>query len=275
MPSADHPSGPLFHEDSGAGIPVILLHELGGNARDWDEQARELSTHRRVVVPELRGHGRTAPPPEEAYSPFQHASDIHDLIEHLGLKAPWVVGLSLGGLVALALALEHPEELRGIVLVSTTAHVDRYTREVETRWMQVFREEGVEAYLNRLLQDVFYPDWLLDHLDEADRFREDQRHRRLAGIAPSAAGSFSWDVRGQIARIRLPTLVVHGMDDRVVDPTSARILRQTILGSEMKLYANTGHLLHREHPKEFARLLEDFFSRHEASSSPSPGASGP
>jgi len=141
--------------------------------------------------------------------------------------------------------------------------------------MQVFREEGVEAYLNRLLQDVFYPDWLLDHLDEADRFREDQRHRRLAGIAPSAAGSFSWDVRGQIARIRLPTLVVHGMDDRVVDPTSARILRQTILGSEMKLYANTGHLLHREHPKEFARLLEDFFSRHEASSSPSPGASGP
>ncbi len=275
MPSAELPGGPLFFEEAGTGVPVILLHELGGNARDWDGQTAALSRHRRVVVPELRGHGRTPPPPGEMYTPSQHAADVYALLEHLGLEAPWVVGLSLGGLVTLALALEHPERLRGLVLVSTTAHADRYTREVLARWMQVFREQGAEAYLNRLLQDVFYPDWLLDHLDEADRFREEQRHRRLAGIAPSAAGIASWDVRGQIARIRLPTLVVHGMDDRVVDPTSARILRQTILGSEMKLYANTGHLLHQEHPQEFTRLLEDFFSRHEASDPSTAGRTPP
>jgi pimeloyl-ACP methyl ester carboxylesterase len=275
VPSAELPQGPLFYEDSGTGVPVLLLHELGGNARDWDRQAAALASRRRVVVPELRGHGRSPPPPGDTYTPFQHAADIQGLIDRLALKRPWVVGLSLGGLVALALALDHPEQLRGIVLVSTTAHVDRYTREVESRWMKVFREEGVEAYLNRLLQDAYYPDWLLDHLDEADRFREDQRHRRLAGIAPSVAGSLSWDVRGQIARIRLPTLVVHGMDDRVVDPTSARILRQTILGSEMKLYANTGHLLHQERPEEFTRLLEDFFSRHEDTPSPSSGDPAP
>jgi pimeloyl-ACP methyl ester carboxylesterase len=263
MPEISLPEGSLHYEEEGSGSPVVLLHALGGNAQDWDRLLPSLRKDHRLLIPEMRGHGRSPAPRATTYTPFEHARDLHTLLGETGAGPCWIVGLSHGGFVALALALEHPEDVRGLVLVSTTAHVDRYTREVMARWLKVFQEQGLEAYLNRLVQDVFSPDWLLEHLDEVDQLKEQERHRRLAGIAPSVAGDSTWDVRGRIAGIRRPTLVVHGMDDQVIDPTSARILRQTILGSEMKLYANTGHLIPIEKADEFGPLVAEFLSRRE------------
>ena len=254
--------GSAFHyEELGAGPAVVLLHGLGGDGHEWVLQKGPLSERHRVILPDLKGHGRSAPPPAPLYSPFDHAKDVLDLLDQLHVEKAWLVGLSAGGFVTLALALDHPERVRGIVLAATTAHVDKYTQAVGKRWIETFQKQGFDAYMDQEMRDIFHPDWLLAHLDEMQKFKESQRGRDLSGIAPSGAANASWDVRSRIGRIKLPTLVVHGMDDRVVDPTSARILRQTIVGSEMKLYSNTGHMLILERPKEFNALLLDFFGR--------------
>lgn len=251
----------LFYEETGQGPPLVLLHGLGGNAREWDLQVPAFSARYRVIVPELRGHGRSDLPTTPKYTPFDHARDVVGLLDTLGIPKAWVLGISAGGFVTLALALEHPDRLHGVILVATAPHSDKFTIAVATGWAEAFKSGGIEAYLDRLMKDIFYPDYLLDHLDELDGFRESQKGRDFRGIAPSATANVEFDVRGRIGKIRLPALVIHGLDDRVVDATHARILRQSILGSEMRLYPHTGHMLIIERPKEFNEVVLDFLDR--------------
>lgn len=270
MPRVEVRGAGLFYEETGTGTPLVLLHGLGGNAREWDLQVPALSARYRVIVPELRGHGRSDNPSGPKYSPFEHAQDVVALLDVLSIPKAWVLGLSAGGFVTLALALEHPDRLSGIILVGTAPHSDKFTIAVATGWADAFRNGGIDAYLDRLMKDIFYPDYLLDHLDELDGFRESQKGRDFAGIAPSAVANVEFDVRGRIGKIRLPALVIHGMDDRVVDATHARILRQSILGSEMRLFPQTGHMMIIERPKEFNDVVLDFLDRQGRPPNPEP-----
>lgn len=274
MPDVEIRDTRYHYEVTGKGPTVLLLHGLGGDGREWDLQVGPLSERFQVLRPDLKGHGRSAPPKEPDYSPFEHAKDLVALLDYLKIDRVWAVGLSAGGFAALALALDHTSRVEGLVLVATTAHVDKFTIAVGQKWFDTFQTKGFDAYMDQEIRDIFSPDWLLDHLDEMDRFKDSQRGRDLKGIAPSGRANSTWDVRPRIGKIKLPTLVVHGMDDRVVDPTSARILRQTILGSEMKLFSNTGHMVIIERADEFNEVLLAFLTRHAFPESSAPAATG-
>ncbi len=270
--------GSSFHyEEVGQGPAVVLLHGLGGDGHEWVYQKAALSSRYRVVIPDLKGHGLSAAPSTPVYSPFEHAKDVVALLDHLKIDQAFMVGISAGGFTCLALALDHTTRVRGMVLLATTAHMDKFTIAVGKKWVDLFQKVGFDAYMDQEIRDIFYPDWLMEHLDQMAKFKESQRGRDLSGIAPSGAANVTWDVRSRIGKIKLPTLVVHGLDDRVVDPTSARILRQTILGSEMKLYPNTGHMLIIERPQEINELLLGFLERAAAKTAPptSPSPSTP
>ncbi len=261
--------GSSFHyEDVGQGPAVVLLHGLGGDGHEWVYQKAALASRYRVVIPDLKGHGLSAAPSTPVYSPFEHAKDVVALLDHLKIDQAFMVGISAGGFTCLALALDHTARVRGMVLLATTAHMDKFTIAVGKKWVDLFQKVGFDAYMDQEIRDIFYPDWLMEHLDQMAKFKDSQRGRDLSGIAPSGAANVTWDVRSRIGKIKLPTLVVHGLDDRVVDPTSARILRQTILGSEMKLYPNTGHMLIIERPQEINELLLGFLERAAAKTSP-------
>lgn len=272
MPEAEIRGSTFHYEVSGSGPAVLLIHGLGGDGAEWNLQVGPLSEKFTVIRPDLKGHGKSAPPKEPTYSPYEHAKDLVALLDHLQIDKAWAVGISAGGFASLALALEHAPRVRGLVLIATTAHVDKFTIAVGQKWFETFQKQGYDAYMDQEIRDIFSPDWLLDHLDEMDAFKESQRGRDLKGIAPSGAANTTWDVRQRIGKIKLPTLVVHGMDDRVVDATSARILRQTILGSEMKLYANTGHMVIIEKAADFNQVLLDFLTRQTPELAPPPSS---
>lgn len=96
----------LYYETCGQGAPLLLLHGLGSSARDWEHQASVFAERYRVVIPELRGHGRSDKPPGPYSMPLL-ANDIASLIESLDIAPAHVVGLSLGGFVAFQLVLDH------------------------------------------------------------------------------------------------------------------------------------------------------------------------
>ena len=107
----------LYYEEVGAGDPLIALHGGIGAGVQLAPLARELATGRRVVLVDLQGHGRTA----DIDRPFRHehmADDIAALIEHLGAEQADVLGYSLGGEVALRTAIQHPQRVRRLVLIS-------------------------------------------------------------------------------------------------------------------------------------------------------------
>jgi 3-oxoadipate enol-lactonase len=254
----------LFHRDEGHGPPILLLHGLGGDHTVWNAVVPKLLPDHRVLLPDLRGHGKSTAPPGSAFGFSEFEADLEALLDKVGEPSVHIVGLSAGGFLGLQLAVDHPARARSLVVMGAAAHCDGHTRAIAERWAETFRTEGYDAYILRLLKDLFYPDWIEANLDFADRLREDRADWDPRGAVSWAQVLRSFDHRGPLGRLQMPTLVVHGVDDQVVDPAHGRLLRQTIRGAELRLFRDTGHMIPIERPAETADLLKEWVARQEA-----------
>jgi 3-oxoadipate enol-lactonase len=262
------PSIPLYARDDGQGTPVVLLHGLGGDHTVWNGVAAVLARSHRVIAPDLRGHGRS-PVPAGSTSTFPEMErDVLDLLSAKDVPRAHLVGLSAGALLALQLALDAPDRWASLVVVGGATHLDHHSRAILDRWAETYRKEGLDAYVLRLAKDLFYPDWLENHLDMIDALREQQRKEQGRGVLAWGPTVRSFDLRGRLGRIRVPTRIVHAVDDQVVDPAHGRLLRQSIWGSDLKLFSQTGHLVPIERPEETALVLEEWVDRHAAPPAP-------
>lgn len=253
----------------GRGPPVLLVHGLGGDHTVWNQVVPHLATGHTVLVPDLRGHGRSPSPPGASYAFPELEGDLVKLLDDRSLDSVDVVGLSAGAFLALQFAIDHPERVRRLVVIGGAAHCDNHTRAVGERWAEVYRDEGFDAYALRLLKDLFYPDWIEAHLDVADAFTEKLRVVDLKGPIQWGLSVRTFDLRGRLGRLRPPTLVMHGVDDQVVDSAHARLLRVSIPGAELKLLPQTGHLPPVERPEVTAEAIREWIER------PTPGAAPP
>ncbi len=240
----------LHCRDEGAGPAILLLHGLGGDHTIWNGILPELVRRHRVLAPDLRGHGRSQAPPGSTFSFREMESDVAALLDQKQLEGVHLVGLSAGAFLALHLALDLPARVRSLIVIGGATHCDQHTRAVADRWAETFQKEGFDAYLLRLLKDLFYPDWIDAHMEFLDRVREQQKRENARSVIGWGNAMRSFDLRGRLGKVKAPTLIGHGVDDQVVDAAHGRLLRQSIWGSELKLFAQTGHLVPLERPAE-------------------------
>src|SRR3972149_6587397 len=147
MPKARVNGIQIHYRERGEGYPVFLIHGYTGNLRNWALQVPVLSREFRMVSMDHRGHGHSDKPtgPED-YSLELMTEDAYGLLEHLGIRECYVVGHSMGGVVAQLLALNHPEPVRALVLVDTAAEVpDGFRPQVRAPLLDIAREQGMEA----------------------------------------------------------------------------------------------------------------------------------
>lgn len=269
MPEEAAPATELSARDEGTGPPVVLLHGVAGNRNVWNGLLTELDREFRVIAPDLRGHGRSAAPAGSKFTFAELAGDVLALLDSKSLDRVHWVGLSGGALLALRLALDHPERTRSLVLISGAAYTDAHTRSIANRWSETLAREGPDAFALRLLKDLYYPDWIEAHLDFADQLREQVRHQDLAPAVAWAVAMGQFDERRRIASIRFPTLIVQAMDDAVVDASHGRILRQSIPGAQIRILPQTGHLIPLERPRETLDAIAGFVRTAEGASASS------
>jgi 3-oxoadipate enol-lactonase len=235
----------------GAGPPVVLLHGMGGSRVLWAPVLSGLADGFQLIVPDLRGHGESPAPAGSTFSVAELTSDILALLDARGLERVHWVGFSGGAFLALRLALDHPERTLSLTLVSGAAYMDPHARSILERWWDTYAKGGPDAFALRLLKDIYYPDWIEAHLEVADDLREEVKHRDYTGATAWGRSLFGFEERNAIANLRAPTLIFQAMDDQVIDPSHGRILRQSIPGSQIKILAQTGHMIPTERPKEF------------------------
>jgi 3-oxoadipate enol-lactonase len=248
----------LVTRDEGRGPAVLLLHMVGGSHAVWNALIPELAKEYRVLAPDLRGHGRTPAPPGSLYSFEELEGDLLHLLDAKSVEAAFVVGLSGGALLALRLTLDHPDRVRGLVMVSGAAYTDNQTRSISQRWAETLNQEGRDAFGLRLLKDLYYPDWIEEHLDFADSVRENVETQDFGPAQHWAAAMEKFDERTRIASVKVPTLIVQAMDDQVVDASHGRILRQSIPGSQIRILPQTGHMIPIERPAETLEAVSGF-----------------
>ncbi len=262
----------LHLRDSGTGEPLLLLHGLGGDHTVWNGPAGSLAGSFRVLAPDLRGHGRSPTPAGSTFGFNELEEDLLALLDRLGLPSVHLAGASAGGFLALRLALDQPHRVRSLMLLSTAAHTDGHTRSVVQHWTEVYRDQGFEAYVRRLLKDLYYAEFLEAHLELLDQAMVTLKDRDLRAAVQWGAAVKSFDVRPRLGRLAVRTLVLHGMEDRVIDASHARVLRQAIRGAELKLFPYAGHLLPVERPEEVAQMIRGWATAAEGARAAGSGA---
>src|SRR5687767_639927 len=108
----------IHFEEAGSGSAVLLLHGLGTSGHDWDLVAPDIATRHRVIIPDIRGHGRSDKP-AGAYGVPLFARDVAALCDQLGLSAIHVVGLSMGGMIGFEMAVSRPDLVRSLVVINS------------------------------------------------------------------------------------------------------------------------------------------------------------
>lgn len=249
---------PLHHRFEGSGPPILLVHGLGGDHTIWNGVIPLLAKEFQVIAPDLRGHGRTPAPEGSTFSFREMEGDLEALLRERKVERAHVVGLSAGGFLVLRWALDAPERLRSITVINAAPHCDQHTRAVTERWAETYRVEGFDAYVLRLVKDLYYPDWVDEHLEIVDKLHAELEHQDLRSVFAWGESVKAFDLRGRLMKVRAPAHIVQSMDDSVVDGSHGRLLRVSIPGADLKLFVRTGHLLPVERPDETAATIAEF-----------------
>ncbi len=254
----------LHSRDEGRGPVVLLLHGVGLSHAVWNDVVPGLLGEFRVIAPDLRGHGQSPNPPGSHFSFAELEGDVLRLLDAKQVDRAYVVGHSGGALLALRLALDHPERVRGLVMISGSAYTDSHTRSIARRWTETYEKDGPDAFALRLLKDLYYPDWIEAHLDFADQVRASVKHFDLGPATRWSLAMEKFDEKARVPGLKMPTLIVQAMDDQVVDASHGRILRQSIPGAQIRILPETGHMVPLERPKETLEALVTFARAAEA-----------
>jgi pimeloyl-ACP methyl ester carboxylesterase len=258
--------GVLVHyRDEGAGSPLVLIHGTSSSLHTWDDWVARLREHRRIVRLDLPGFGLTGPAPDRDYSAARYSHLVAALLARLGIDRADIAGNSLGGRVAMTLALEYPERVRRLVLVDAAGlsgqEPPRIFRIARTpvlnallRWVTprtLVRKNVAEVYGD--------PSRLTDAL--VDRYYDLLRREGNRGaLLDRLNGPADPDLDGRVAEIRAPVLVEWGEKDRWIPVAFAHRLSGAIPGARLVTYAAAGHVPMEELPDATAADAEAFLA---------------
>lgn len=248
------------------GAPAVTLsHPLGATRHIWDAHAPALAARFRVLRYDSRGHGGSEVPPGP-YTLEQMADDVVALLDAAGVARTHFVGMSMGGLVGMTLALVHPDRVRSLVLCDTTACYGPAGQAMWRDRLHVAETAGMtEELIERTMAIWFTPDFLAHGRLPVDRVREMLRSTDPRGYAAAIRAIGFVDLRPRIAAIRCPTLVVVGQDDPGTPPAMAREIAERIPGARLEVLPGARHAAVVERAEEFTRLLVEFLTVSSAS----------
>jgi pimeloyl-ACP methyl ester carboxylesterase len=245
----------LYFTERGSGSPLLLVHGLMVTGEMFDPVIEHFAARHRVILPDLRGHGRSRglPPP---YTAAQLASDLAHLLDHLGIDSTAILGYSQGGAIAQQLVLDYPQHCDRLVLACTYAFNMATPREwleghlapLLIRLLGMRRLADLVVSQSMLQVDKERAHWLADLMANQDR------KLMLAAWRQTMA----FDSRQRLAEIRCPTLVVAGSNDQGVPIHHAKMLHDGIPGSQLVMIEGADHALIWTHTDEFVRVTDEF-----------------
>ncbi len=228
--------------------PVILIHGAGGHHLYWPPQIRRLPGER-IFALDLPGHGKSAGVGHHTIGDY--AGAVVHFMDALHLNRAVLVGHSMGGAVALEIAIRWPDRALGLVVLGSAAHL-----RVSPKLLRNAADPAKEAEAaHMVIQYSFAP-------ETSARLKELAEQRMLESRASVLSGDLlacnAFDVAGQLAHVSSPALIVFGAEDRMVSVGAGRALADRIKGARMEILPRAGHMVMLEQPERVAALLREF-----------------
>lgn len=243
--------------EQGQGTPLVLGHALGVDLRMWDEVADDLARDHLVLRYDHRGQGGSDVPPGP-YTMDQLVDDAAALIRDRAVGPVVYVGLSMGGMVAMGLAIRHPDLVRGIVVANSGA---RYPEAARATWSQRIASveaQGLAAVADATMERWFTAGFRARRPEVVDRFRHTVLEADPAGYVASCAAVAGVDWLDRLGEIRCPALVIAGAQDVGAPPEFSQAIVSRIAGAELQVWDDVAHMSAIEQPARFITALRTF-----------------
>jgi len=257
----------LYYERHGdSGEPLVFVHGYSGDISDWRPQLPEFSPAYRVLVMDLRGHGRSeAPSDRSAYTVAQMARDVETLVAEVGFERYHLVGHSMGGAIAQEIALRNPQRLLSLTLEDTSLKFEATSDDAMTEWRRnrhaLAVNEGMAAAAALPMPDT-PPHMPAERLEEsAARLSR----MSLDAFVGAMIGLLQWEGTAERASaISAPTLIVYGDLDSPALIAATRRLAELIPNATVEVIPEAGHSPQWERPELFNRALRRHLGAHRA-----------
>lgn len=250
-------TGSLHWEMAGsADAPgLILVHSLGSDTRMWNDQLDALTAMRRVVWVDLPGHGRSTAVDRD-YTVDDLGGDIAAVADAAGFDVFDICGVSLGGLISMWVAANHPDRVRRLVACSTAPRVG--TAEMWSERMAGVREGGLASMSDAIVPRFVTPD-LGERRPEANALVYEMFvDIDDIGYLGCCAALRDADITASIGGITAPTLVIAGAVDVATPPDVMEPIQNAVAGSRMEVVKDAAHLVNIDQPDEFNSLVTRF-----------------
>lgn len=247
----------LHYKDEGHGPLLVLVHGFGDNFGTWDGWTKNLKSHFRIIRIDLPGHGLTRAPATTRIDPERFADLIDEFAAKASLPKFAVAGNSLGGAVAWELTLRHPERINALILVDAAGFPSvglaktppLAFRILEYRWGREILKtiDNKPLIRDSLKREVGNPAVITDEL--VNRWADLQRapgHRDILLSSPLAGKGIA--IQGRLHTIKVPTLVLWGEADPLIELAAGKNFAAAIPGARLKVYPHVGHLPQIEVP---------------------------
>lgn len=251
----------LDYEEHGSGLPVVFVHGFPLDRTIWNPLVPFLKDHALLILPDLRGFGKTAMP--EGADPFSMrvlADDILALADRLELEKVVLVGHSMGGYVSLAFAHAYPQRLAGLGLVSTQAAADTpEKRQGRKKTADAVRRKGVARALDGMAQKLTTDSDLVEPI--AALINQQNPAAVTAALMAMAERPDSME---NLANISVPSVVISGMEDATIPLERSQEMNQLLGWSWLVEIPGGGHMPMMEYPEQVADALHRFLNTVES-----------
>ncbi len=252
----------VFVSEDGEGTPLILTHGLGDDHRFWDPCVELLTAHHRVIRWDVRGFGQTSKP-AGPYHLDQFAADLLCVLDALEIDRAHLVGLSMGGVIAQRFLLGHPDRLYGATLVSTSSEI---SERATANWRKLADRVESKGFGRIDATRSFAPGFAASHPDVVEAAGIQTASNDPAAYAAAARAVSDYAFTEPLAGVRIPILIIQGLDDQHTPPGGSVKMSRAIPHSRLLLLPDAGHSLPVEQPLLFASTLLAFTGAIEAMS---------
>ncbi len=260
MPTIQSNGINIAYDIAGTGHPLLLVGGLGYGAWQWKYLVPELTPHYQVITFDNRG-ADGSDKPDGPYTTPMMAADAIGLLDGLGLKSAYVMGISLGGHIVQSLVLERPDLVEKLILAAT--HYGGQSAIPP-------RPEIVKMVMDRsgtpldFLKRSFRIATASGYIDKHPEMEQELLNYRLTNPVPpaqyqaQAGASVAHNEEARIGQIKVPTLILFGAEDNVVNPDNAPLMKEKIPNSQVVILPGVGHMFTIENPRLAAQAIREF-----------------
>jgi 3-oxoadipate enol-lactonase len=249
----------IFYESQGDGAPVVLLHPFPIHHGFWQQVSQILSAQYRLILPDLRGLGVSAPG-EGPATMDKHAEDLRRVCDDARVGKAVFVGVSIGGYLLFEFWRRYRDRALGLAFCNTRAGAETDEgKKGRLEAAQKIEERGTEQFVDGLIPRLIGETTRRNRPDIVDEARRMALVSTGKGLIANQLGMAERpDSMPTLATITVPTLFIGGTEDVGAPPSEIERMHAGVRGSKMRMIQNAGHYAAMERPEEFAEILREF-----------------